>query len=94
MSNIKTQISRREDLLNVATHIAELAGAIYECEGHSGTYLTNSDTDAESQAYAIGTNMHKRGEVSGSRTELMDALQSVMAEVGSECPSCSKNRRD
>lgn len=94
MGQAKAEMMRREDLRNVADDVALRAKAIHECERHSGTYLTNSDPDAERLAYAMGTNMVKNGEVDGSREEFMDAIKEAISEAGWECPSCEKDAHD
>jgi hypothetical protein len=49
------------------------AGAITPCPHHSDIYLRTHDTNAESHAYAIATNMLKFGEVrKGPRSEYFE----------------------
>ena len=81
-----------DDLHQTALGIAVEAGAIKECEYHSGTYLSCDDQEANKKAYAIGTN--KVGKLGFERKELMDAIKSAIDDAGDECYSCEKWKRE
>ena len=93
MSQIKRILEDEEALRGDAIAIAVLAGAIKECDVHSGTYLSCGDDDADRRAYAIGTTKIKNKELDYSREELMDAIKSAIDEAGEECYSCEKWHR-
>lgn len=95
MSGIKREIEKIDDLHSQAVDVALRAGAISECELHSGELIYEDDEDAEKQAYAIGTNMWKNGEVDGTREEFMDAIKSAFENASHDgCMSCDKLMRD
>ena len=78
------------DLYASAIDVAIQAGAIKECEYHSGTYLDCEDEEANSNAYAIGTNLIKNNQVDYDRKDFMDAIKGAIDEGGMQCYSCEK----
>ena len=86
----KEDYEELEQLHIIATGIAVKSGAIEECEYHPDTYIDLDNDEAKSKAYAIGTNMIKKGEISFERKRLMDAIKSAIDDAGPECYSCKK----
>jgi hypothetical protein len=84
------EMTRREDLRAIAMEVLKKAGAVRECDRHLGIFIDKGDRDAEKQAYAIGTNMVKKGEVEGSREEFMAAIESALEMAVDRCPQCPK----
>lgn len=95
MGRAKDELMRKETLYFEGQSIAVEAGAIKECEFHSGTYLNCDDPEANSRAYAIGTIRWKEAKGDKeSRKVLMDAIKTAINDAGAECYSCEKWRRD
>ena len=86
----KEDYEEKEHLYDIATGIAVKARAIEECEHHPDTYIDLDDDEAKSRAYAIGSNMIKRGDINVERKQLMDAIKRVIDDAGPECYSCKK----
>jgi hypothetical protein len=91
MGLAKRELERHDSLREQAIVAAVEAGALSRCDAHEEVLLHQSDDEAEKHAYALGTNMHKKGEVDGTRQEFMDSIKSVLEEAADECPFCAKN---
>jgi hypothetical protein len=87
------EMTRREDLRAIAMEVLEEAGAIRECGDDPGYYKKRDDADANTLAYAIGTNKVKNGEVDGTRKEFMAIIQSTLESVGGTCTACDNRQR-
>jgi hypothetical protein len=92
MGPAKREFERIESLYSIAQVVLVRAKAIEECEYHDGTFIDHDNDDALKTAYAMGTNMVKRGEVDGTREEFREAIASAYADAGLECPSCAEHR--
>lgn len=94
MGRQKEELARLEDLYLYAQGIASQAGAIRECEYHSGIFITCENADAEDEAYAFARREIENGEKSFNREELTDAVKSAINEAGEECGYCAKWARE
>jgi hypothetical protein len=92
MSQVKREMERLEHLHFQAIEVAKQAGAVKECTfpGHSDYVLDQWDDDANSRAYAIGTNRWKAGEIDGAREEFMDAIKEAISTASGDCPECDR----
>lgn len=94
MGRAKAEMMRLDSLWSQAVGVAVKAGAVKECQAHEAIYVSQSDPEAESRAYAIGTNMVKSGQIDGTREEFIEAIQNALADAGDECTICAKNMAD
>ena len=73
----------------VLDQIARDAEAIVKCSTCGNYDISASDDDANSQAYAKATNAWKQGEFGlSSREEVISAMEIVLRNANSKCPSC------
>ena len=94
MGQAKKHMEEMEGKRNLAISIAVEAGALEECEFHSGTF-TEGSSDIEN-AYKLGNLKITSGELEGafdSRREMTDLIKEVVDEhSGGECYSCARHR--
>ena len=81
-----------EKLRFSAEGIAVKARALKKCAFHTDILVWTGDPDAETLAYAIGTNKWKSGEIVCDRSDLMDAIKEAITMSAEECPECTKHR--
>ena len=92
MGGTKRMLEAQEDMRSQAYMLLIKEGAIKECAYHSHVYMSMCDDEAVKQAYAIGTNMWKNGEVEGDREDFMGAIKSVMDDSAFDCSACENHR--
>jgi hypothetical protein len=92
MGQAKKEMMRLEELEGAAMGVLAKTGAVKQCEIHDGIFIDQYDSDAMRQAYAVGTNMVKAGEVDATREEFMDAIKSASENAADECYICAKYR--
>lgn len=93
MGAAKRQLELMEYQERMAQEVAVEAGALSRCELHDDVLLAENDPDANKHAYALGTNLWKKGGL-GKREEFMETVKRVIEEGGDECYSCAKNAAD
>jgi hypothetical protein len=82
----------REGLHCQAVEVALQAKALKECSfpGHSDLVLDQRDEEANSLAYAIGTDRWQNGEIDGDREEFLNAIRHVIKGAPYDCPRCDR----
>lgn len=78
------------DLYDVAKSICEDAEAIKLCHECESEMIRCGDADAESRAFAIGTNQVKDGQIEAPKEALMDAIKSVLNDTAEHCVECDR----
>jgi hypothetical protein len=94
MSQAKRMIDERDYLRSVAGDLLVRVGAGKRCDIHEDIIETQFDSEAESRAYAVGTNMVKAGEVDCDRESFMDAIKDAIDNMSDGCPSCEHYLHD
>jgi hypothetical protein len=94
MGQAKREMERLDGLRSDAERLLLKTGAISKCEFHDDVLLDQMDDDAKKHAYALGANEVKAGKIDGTHKELMDAIDSVASDAGTECYSCEKWKED
>lgn len=89
MGATKRMLEAQNDAEALATHIALQAKAVNACPVHDDVVIGAFDDDASKLAYALGTNLWKKGEVPVSREEFMDAIKQVIDQADDECARCA-----
>lgn len=79
--------------------IAAAAGAIGPCPDCETEDIYQDDSDADSRAYAMATNVWKEGGEPGLRgitthKELSEAMKGVLDDATQECQTCNAHKRD
>jgi len=75
-----------DDCYEWAESAATEAEAVYRCPNHDDIVLTHADDEADRRAFAIATNLLKRGKIKCDRRQLLDAVQDVLGSAAFECP--------
>lgn len=90
MGYLKQEELRRQSYVALAEDVARRAGALRPCPLHEHISLGGSDPDGDRRAYAMGTNMIKRGEVDASREEFLPAIKAAIDDGFPRCPVCER----
>jgi hypothetical protein len=92
MSHVKRGMERFEGLHFQAIEVARQAKAVRECSvpSHSDLLLDQGDDEANSRAYAIGTNRWANGEIDAEREEFLAAIKHAIKRAPFECPRCDR----
>ena len=77
-------MSISEDLYDTAEAASSQAGAVQRCPNHDDVLLSKQDAEANKRAYAVAANWAK--ERGYDRTEMMQAVDAVLADAVFECP--------
>ena len=78
------------DLYEVAKGICEKAKAIELCPECESEMVRRGDKDAESRAYAIGTNQVKSRQIDAKREDIVAAIDSVLNDTAEHCAECDR----
>lgn len=69
--------------------IAIEAKAIETCPVHPDVTIDQGDPEANRRAYAIATNRWKKGDLLGTREEIMAGIKDAIESSADECPACA-----
>lgn len=94
MGQAKRQMEEQDELFAEAVVIAQRAGALEPCGLHEDELLYAEDEDADRRAYAMATKALQKGEVSGNRADLMEAIKRTFEWHSTSCSRCDNMFRE
>jgi hypothetical protein len=90
---MKRELERLDFLRSQAEEVIVEADAGHFCAEHR-ILVKEGDGDSERRAYALGTQLVKRGKVDGTREEFMKAIHDVLMDSWIECSECVRERHE
>jgi hypothetical protein len=91
MGMAKEELIRKEERYRAVQAVLVKTGALERCPVHEDVLYTLQDDDAERHAYALATTMQQKGELDGTREEVMDAVAEAIRDSLLECPRCQED---
>jgi hypothetical protein len=92
MGMAKQHLLEREDKLQSALRIAEIAGLVGRCDVHE-VYFDLLDDEQLEHAYRLANKLVSEGDplvavFDGDRRELTNFVRDCRSEIGMDCPGC------